>query len=278
MPGHLIHYGSGVAPWQAFKGTLYILQKSCATESLGSSSYLMKKYLSVHFSKEEAYYFAEKNTDAVLFEVPGMDLPSSGVMAMHKLSEAVSAITAKHPQNYEYLGTDRSTNEYSKGRPKEGGPDVTEYYRTLKGKVVKVTSEVKGQFFSKHIHRDAAAFSKRVLKDDGRDKFYGKTVYRANKKTSQDLYKGTKKTGQKIPSEINSEEKKLSYLTQWKKTMENLAKDSGGLASILNKGGASIMDLNEVEFGLAPGRAHFSRMLEDRSNPGQPSPDLDAVG
>ena len=238
----------------------------------------MKKYLSVYFNKQEAHYFAEKNTDATLFEVPGMDLPSSQEKAMHKLSEAVSAVTARHPQNYEYLGTDRSANEASKGGPENPGPDVTEYYRTPKGKIIKVSTEVKNQFISKRIHKDATSFSKRVLEDDGRNKFYEKSSYKGPKKASQDLYKGTKKTGQKIPSEINFEEKKLSYYTQWKKTVENLAKDSGGLASILNRGDADSMELGEVEFGLAPGRAHFSRMLEDHSNRGQPGPDLDNVG
>ena len=193
---------------------------------------------------------------------------------MHKLSEAIQAVTARHPQNYEYLGSARSANEVSSERE----VDVIEYHRTPKGKVIKVSTEVKGQFFSKHIHRDAASFSKRVLEDDGNKKFYEKSSYKEPKKASQDLYKGTKKTGQKIPSEINSEEKKLSYYTQWKKTVENLAKDSGGLASILNRGDADSMELNEVEFGLAPGRAHFSRMLEDHSNRAQPSPDLDTVG
>ena len=278
MPGHLIHYGSGAAPWQAFKGTLYILQKSCATESLGSSSYLMKKWLSVHFSKEEAHYLAEKNTDAVLFEVSQMELSYKEEKAMQKLSEAIQAVTAKHSQNYEYLGTDRSANEASKGGSENPDPDVTEYYRTPKGKVIKVSTEVKNQFISREIHKDAAAFSKRVLEYNSKNKFYEKNPYRGGKKASQDLYKGTKKTGQKVPSEINSEEKKLSYYTQWKKTVENLAKDSGGLASILKRGDADSMELNEVEFGLAPGRAHFSRMLEDHSNRAQPAPDLDNVG
>ena len=274
MPGHLIHYGSGVAPWQAFKGTLYILQKSCATESLGSSSYLMKKYLSVHFSKEEAYYLAKQNTDATLFEVPHMELSSKANIAMHKLSEAIQAVTAKHPQNYEYLGSARSANEVSSERE----VDVIEYYRTPKGKVVKVSTEVKAQFLSREVHKNSGAFSKRVLEQNGKNKFYEKTVHKSPKKVSQDLYKGTKKTGQKIPSEISSEEKKLSYYTQWKKTVENLAKDSGGLVSILNRGDADSMELNEVEFGLAPARAHFSRMLEDDSNRAQASPDLDTVG
>lgn len=170
----------------------------------------MKKYLSVYFNKQEAHYFAEKNTDATLFEVPGMDLPSSGTMAMHKLSEALQTVTARHPQNYEYLGSGRSANEVSS----ESEVDVIEYHRTPKGKVVKVSTEVKGQFISREIHNDAAAFSKRVLEHNGKNKFYEKTVHKGPKKVPQDLYKGTKKTGQKIPSEINSEEKKLSYYTQ----------------------------------------------------------------
>ena len=278
MLGHLIHYGSGVAPWQAFKGTLYILQKSCAMDSLGSSSYLMKKYLSIHFSKEEAHYLAKQNADAVLFQVPHMELSSKDHIAMHKLSEAIQAVTARHPHNYEYLGSARSANEASKGGPKDPNPDVTEYYRTPKGKIIKVNTEVKNQLVSREIHKDAAAFSKRVLEHNSKNNFYRKTAHKSPKKVSQDLYKGTKKTGQKIPSEINSEEKKLSYYTQWKKTVENLAKDSGGLASILKKGDANTMELNEVEFGLAPGRAHFSRMLEDHSNRAQPAHDLDTVG
>lgn len=146
----------------------------------------------------------------MLFEVPGMDLPSSQEQAMHKLSEAIQAVTAKHPQNYEYLGSARSANEASSERE----VDVTEYHRTPKGKVVKVNTEVKGQFISREIHKDAAAFSKRVLEHNSKNNFYKKTVHKVPKKASQDLYKGTKKTGQKIPSEINSEEKKLSYYTQ----------------------------------------------------------------
>ena len=207
-----------------------------------------------------------------------MDLPSSGDKAMHKFSEAIQAVTARHPQNYEYLGTDRSENEASKGGPENPEPDVTEYHRTPKGKIIKVSTEVKGQFFSTRIHKDAASFSKRVLEDDGNNSFFKKQTPRGGKKISKDLYKGTKKTGQKVPSEISSEEKKLSYYTQWKQTVENLAKDSGGLASILKRGDADSMELGEVEFGLAPGRAHFSRMLEDHSNRGQPAPDLDNVG
>ena len=191
---------------------MYILQRSCAVKDLTPSSYLIQKNLVVYVDRVEARFYAEQEASSVLVEIPRMDLPSSEAEAMHKLSEALNAVTAKHPQNYNYLGTDRSANEYSTGLDQSA--DVREYYRTPGGKVVKVNTEVKNQILSKQVHKDALAFSKRVLEKDGRGSFFKKYLEKTGKKAPESLYKGTQKTGEKTAFHTSSEEKKLSYYTQ----------------------------------------------------------------
>lgn len=245
MPGSIVT-GGGSSFWQAYKGTLFIFSRIGAIERLIGERTMVRKDTKVTSSEEQAQEWLEKSQEGAVQQVDNIEFGSKQEKALHKLSETIESVTAHHPQNHQYLGSDRDPNRSSK---ESDSSDVREYCLTNKGNNVQTNVEVKFQMFSRAEYRDATSFENRVIKGDGKGSFYKNTGRGENKTSSDNLYKGSSKPVGKKPTKIDEIDRKLVFQTSSEKNIQNIMKDRTGVDSILKKGNADHAEFNKVTLG-----------------------------
>lgn len=230
-------------------------------KTLPNHTVLMKKQYKVLLREEEVNSELVSGRWHKAHKIKNMEFPKDVNQSMHKITEAIEALSDEAPSNLEYIGSDRTLNSKSNGRD---SADVRKYHQDSTGEWHRTDSEVKGQFISAKTHKDFREGVESVF-DKKNPQCLDKEQQLKENTSDGNLHNASGKTGEKVPLESQTLFRKFHYLSQNRESLDNMAADEQGIMEFADRSQLNQVGISEVMFGGLPNRAHYSKMLEYKS-------------